>query len=426
MAKVESPMLNCKKYGGCRIASIVSLLFSFVCLTNAEEKISIQDKLLTYLNTGEGKSLIVNYNLFCPAIFTNGNAIYESTEERDKCYYNLNIWKKDKLNEYQIKEISYVANELSLKPVAIELKALLPEKFEDSLPDGSLVLLKGKTTEGKEIPLIFIVPKGKNRIINISFSTRFNFELRKEIMLNILGYIKKLNNIKPEIDVKAYMGSIENLYDPGPEVQADKLFHASFLNNGKPAFAGKYLGDEPIIGMHFKFNQKSYQTELLNPDGICTYSPDGSIFSATYFSGIEGRVQVSCDRATPWLLETLDGYDYTHTNIFHLFIKPATADAKFFFMRPVFWVGEEQIFAFKIEKDELINVPIKIDKTVLIVENAKGDYLIYYGAPIKEKRLLEFWKKFYVQVKNKKEIPDEEIPDYSKYPDDFNIIWIGL
>lgn len=410
---------------------------------NIEDQSLKVEKLFRWLEFGEGKTLVVSHSFLFPPVFANGKPIYESVEEREEYYSELGIWKKVKLKEYRIKEISWVHSNLQLiNQGNMKLKALLPEKdIINNLPENSKILLKGKTVEGKEVPLIYEMNRGNNRIINVVFSLKSDFSLERSITMSILSYIKNEGKIVPDIPCKAHTGyptwqgkNYESEHSDkvksfilrwdteGKKTEglSLKFFLAGFLKNGKPAAAGMSLTEENLIPITLNLCDNMYEVSLFKQDEIILISMDNSVLGATYYYTYRSRVIASTDSFTQWLIETLDGRDYVYTNLFRVFTE---SSAKILFLRPIFWVEEELIHAFMLKEDILEPVTIKIDREILILESKGGNYFVYYG-DIKEKELSEFWKKFCVDVKNRKEIRSDEKIDYNKYWNDFNVHWV--
>lgn len=423
-------------------------LFFLVSAANAETV----DELFTWLESGTNRTLIVSRAFLDPPVFSTGEALYKSEVERDEYYCSLGIWQKGtRCKEYKIQDIKWTdkivpQGEIIQMPVF----ALVPEKdIKAHLPLNSEILLSGKNAKGENVPLIYEVTNKKNRIINITFSLKPNFRLEKSITWNILNYIAKENKeIMPVISCTAHTGlplyykgkfweSSESLnfgryatWDmesphQGKGSLSQVLFSCPFIKNGKPVFAGINLYIGPVNPIRFVLLDKVFETDLVSPRSMFISSIDKSAVCSNYASHAGRLTIASANTPVQWILETLDGQDYIHTDIFRLFTEQAV---EFSFLRPDFWVEDELIHIFKLEGNKLNPAKIIIDKNILIVNTDPGNYIVYYGR-IQQKQLTEFWKKFLNILPEKKVIPGESTTDYSEYINDwdkFSINWIEM
>lgn len=427
----------------------VIVIVCILSISGAYNTEILQEELLAWLGSGTNKTLIVSRPFLEPPVFTTDEVLYQSGVERDRFYERLGIWKQTRCIEYKIKDARWT--DVSLPQMymgTFEVIALLPEKdIEGHLPQNTKILLKGKTIEKKDVPLIYEVTKGENRIINITFSLKSNFELEKYISWTILNYIKnKDKEIIPGIPCSGRTGhsiywrskiwqsstDVENTpvkhnYDEGraqgPGSLSQVIFSSPFIKNGKPSFMGINLFTEPVDPVRFFLLSSTYEADLISQKSMFMFSADKSTLCSNYASVINWIVIASTSTATQWILETLDGLDYSHTDIFRLFTDSKT---EFSFIRPDFWVEEEKIHVFKINGNTLKPVPIKIDKNILIIDTEQGNYIIYYGI-LMENNLTKFWAKFLAGLKEKKIIPGENITNYKNYINDwkdFSINWI--
>lgn len=444
-----------------------NILICFICLvvwvtgSKAENLIPTVTKLNDWLKYGEGKTLVVSRSFVSPPFGVNGESIYRTTEERDKYYIDLGIWQETKFKEYDIKNISWVHEKFSsyLGPLVasscrtyvelmpVDLKALLPANLvEQKLPKNSRILLKGLTAENIEVPLIFEIEIGKNRIINIAFSLNMDLDIEKKVIGTILGYIKRTGIILPVIDCKAQTGF--QLYEgtawEGKGIKSDTklfggwydhqdpyldpehvkdlnsiLFWSLFLRNGDLTFVGFNFSNIPINTVSTMLWDTLVGMDVIKPSGMCMINRDGTTQSASYYCNINTLVQTCSSRTSQWLLESLDGQNRDHTDIFRLSTEDRT---KISFMRPVFWVEEELIHAFRINGDRLELVPITVDRNILIMSTTKGNYLVYYGK-IQETELKRFWDKFCVSRKDKIAIEEPDISGPADYGDVSNVHW---
>lgn len=426
--------------------------FLFISTANAEIVVEL---LIEWLESGTNRTLIVSRAFLEPPVFTTAEALYGSDIERDEHYCSLGIWKKGtRCKEYKIQDIRWTdkivpQDEIIQSPVY----ALLPEKdIGVHLPLNSKILLEGKNTKGEKVPLIYEVTNEKNRIINITFSLKPNFRLEKSITWNILNYIANQDKeIMPSIpcightglalyykgkvwesseslDFKRYATLDLDSPRQGKGSLSSVLFSSPFIKNCKPAFAGINLFAGPITPVRFALLDNIFETDLVSSRSMFISSIDKSVLCSNYASHV-GRIAIaSVNTPVQWILETLDGQDYIHTDIFRLFTEQA---AEFSFLRPDFWVENELIHIFKLDGNKLNPVKIIIDKNVLIVNTQPGNYIVYYGM-IQEKQLTEFWKKFLNILPEKKIIPEQGeqgITDYKRYINDWNkfsINWIEM
>lgn len=452
-----------KKFLGINFNKLLILicLVAWVTGLKAENLIPTVTKLNEWLEYGEGKTLVVSRSFVSPPFGVNGEPIYRTTEERDKYYIDLGIWQETKFKEYDIKKISWVHEKFPsyLGPLVasscrtyvelmpVDLKALLPANLvEQKLPKNSRILLKGLTAENIEVPLIFEIEIGKNRIINIAFSLNMDIDIEKKVIGTILGYIKRTGIILPVIDCKAQTGfqlyegtaweakgieSDTKLFggwydhqDPylSPEHVKELnsiLFWSFFLRKGKMTFVGLNFSGIPINRVATTLWNTMVDMDIIKPGGMCMINRDGTTQSASYYCNINTLVQTCSYRTSQWLLESLDGQNYDHTDIFRVSIEDRT---KISFIRPVFWVEEELINAFRINGDKLEPVLIIVDRNILIMDIKKGNYLVYYGK-IQETELKRFWDKFFLSRKDKIAIKEPDISVPADYLDVFNVHW---
>lgn len=382
-----------------------------------------------WIGKGQNKTLIVTVNNINPLINNIGEGKNDFLEQFNGLLLDVGIWNQCSLKKYRIKEITWVDREIlpNFKIDEQEIEAFLPdENIRDKIPPEAKILVRGKTMDNQEVPLIYILSYKSNRIINIAFTSKENMEMNRNFLLDILNYLQRNGGIaSPENKWEARWGYLAKSLKftdgkDGYQTQAfdmtNRVFSAYILINNIPTFLAINLTDKFIDSIICN-TENEYKSAIFKKEDMVMANIEVSRMRSTYHCEFKKRIYVSSDRVLLWELKTVDGADYHHSKLYHI---NARDKGLIFLLRPDFWVEPELIWGYKIEDNsELTPVKIDLDGNLLILKSEGGQYLLYYGKAKTSREVKNIYTQTYMSFLNK-------IKLNIQYLHEFNINWIEL